>query len=1114
MLLIGIIFNNQKVISFIMNTLPGRKKILVYLHGIGEHSGNRIYPFSFCQEEIAQNVELSQNRVSKLLLEMKENGLIESKSKRVKGALNKRYIYILTSEGEKKAEKIKRDIGEENIHVKTESAVTEIKLKDIGNYVQGSNSYLFALNNLDPNGILDLTDIGDEETFLNREEKIELLRRYIRKRKDRSYNTLLIKGCAGVGKTRLVKEFKKELRDEDIDFYEGRGSYDSFQPFFPFRKIFSDILEERLETAEGVDWKNEFEDLDISSESFFNRTKSLLEHLSSEGPLIIFVDNLQWIDSISLRFLEYLTHELDENRVCIVVAYRDEEMDNPFSGKSIEGLVDSNDSKTVEVKPFDWINTRKLLITTIGRNDILDEFVDMIYDQTDGIPLFIKALTDEMLKENTIQPLKEKYPKTSEKMKLPDKVKELYDLKFRDLNQKEKEILQLCSCMEDSFLEDLVISSSSCEKDETKKIIDNLKRAKFLKDASKGKLRFTYEMTRFATYKGLSRSRKKSLHKIIADNLKKIDEEKGVDYHLRLGKHLEKIERYNEAARSYLKGGNKAKEIYENEKALLLYERALKVLKEHPVKGIDESKIHEYLAEIFKRKKDHRRALDHLKEAKRITKDEKSLLCLNRKIAGCLRETNQYDDASEYIEKGEEMLSKMKELSFEDEKERCKLLKEKGMVCLRKNEFEDCQNIFQEMKELSDKIDSKEDKAEAIHYLGTLAYYRSDFDQAKKYLQRSIEIRKKTDDLKGLAKSYNNLGVVFRNLQKPYRALEFYEKSNEVKKELGSKEGGLSALENIGIIYYDIGELDKSIEYYQKCLKIEKEIEDEHGMAATLDNIGVSYFGKGEFDKALEYHEQSLELKKRLEDRSGISFSLYNMGLAYRGKSEFEKALDFLEESLEIRRELEDKLNIGYSKLWIGVVYLDVKNLDKADEYLKNALDIFKETKSDHGMGITLVYLGRLNVLRNSLEEAKRYLEHSEKIKSKLEEEGFKLILDRHFAEFYLKKNRLEKSRAHCQESLKRAKKTDMKNQIGKCRKVLGKIYCEIELFDRGEKEFQKAMKIFNETGDKKNKAEVMFEWGTRLIEQGEEEKGDEKRSEALKLFEESKIDISSYEPQ
>ncbi|MFW5952982.1 MAG: ATP-binding protein, partial [Candidatus Natronoplasma sp.] len=589
-----------------MNALPGRKKILIYLHDMDEESGDQIYPFSFCQESIAQNVELSQNRVSKLLVEMKENGLIEKKSKRVKGAPNKRYVYLLTSEGEKKAEKIKRDVGEENIHVKTESAVTEIKLKDIENYVQGSNSYLFALNNLDPNGVLDLTDIGEEDVFLDREEEIELLKGFIGK--DRSYNTLLIKGFAGVGKTRLVKELEKELRDEDIDFYEGRGDHNSFQPFFPFRKIFSDILEEKPEIAEEVDWKNEFEELEISSESFFNRTKSLLEHLSSEGPLIIFVDDLQWVDPVSLRFLGYLTHGLDENRVWIIGAYRDEETDNPFSDKSIEGIVESDDSKTIEVKPFDWIETRKLLTTSIGRNDIPGEFVDMVYDQTDGVPLFIEALTEEMIKEEKLQPLKEKYPETADEVKLPEKVKELYDLKFRDLNQEEKKVLQLCSCMEDGFLEDLVIRTSPYGKDETKKIIENLKRAKFLEDTSKDKLGFTYEMTRFAANKTLSRSRKKNLHEKLVENLRKIDEKKGVDYHLRLGKHLEKIERYNEAARSYLKGGNKAEEIYENEKAVLLYERALKVLEEHPVKGIDESKVHEHLADVFKRKEDLRKA--------------------------------------------------------------------------------------------------------------------------------------------------------------------------------------------------------------------------------------------------------------------------------------------------------------------------------------------------------------------------------------------------------------------------------------------------------------------------------------------------------------------------
>jgi len=59
--------------------------------------------------------------------------------------------------------------------------------------------------------------------------------------------------------------------------------------------------------------------------------------------------------------------------------------------------------------------------------------------------------------------------------------------------------------------------------------------------------------------------------------------------------------------------------------------------------------------------------------------------------------------------------------------------------------------------------------------------------------------------------------------------------------------------------------------------------------------------------------------------------------------------------------------------------------------------------------------------------------------------------------------------------------------------------------------ELQKALNIFDETGDKKNKAEVLLEWGNRLIENGEEERGAEKKSEALELFEECNVDISSF---
>lgn len=1104
-----------------MNSLPGRKKILLYLYDTDEDIENQVYPFSYCQDGIAQNVELSQNRVSKLLVELEENEMIYKESRRVQGTSQKRYVYFLTEKGKKSAKNFKQDIGEKNLRLKTENSVDDIKLSDIEEYIQGPNSYLFALNNLD-DGVLDLTEIGDEDVFIDRKEEMENLKKFIEEKGEGTSNILLIRGCIGIGKTRLIKEFK-HTKNENFEFYEGEGHLERTKSFFPFREIFSELLKKKQDIEEDdyflelldpkvEDWKENFKEANISKESLFDTIKSLLERFSSERPIIILLDNLQWLDSLSTRSLKYIADELEQDQLYIIGACRKEKIINPASADPLEEVVQSGNSKTIELKPFDWKNTKKLLISKIGRNDIPGEFVDTIYECTQGNPLFIDAVTDELLKQGAVQPLKHRYIETSDEIELPEKVKEIYDTTFKNLKKDEKKILQICSCMDYESPEDMIfIALKNKEYDEIKETVENLKKYNLLVNKSEDRLDFNCEMTRFTVYENLSKSRKKNLHGNLAESLEKFDEDDIENYHLKKGRHLKRTDKFKDAVESYIEGAKKAEELYENEKAINLFEKTLTVLDEHPIPGKDKSKVHEKIADVLIVVEDYREAIDHLKKARKETENERRVLRLNKKIARCLRNISQYENALEYIEEGKEILSELQQLSKEDQKEKCQLLKEKGMVCLRKNEFEECQNFFQEMREISDNIGSKEDKAEAIHYLGTIAYYKSNFDEAKEYLQRSIEIRKETDDLSGLAKSYNNLGVVYRNIQKLHKALEFYKKVNEIKKEIGSREGSPSALDNIGIIYYDLGKLDEAIKYHQKSLEIEREIGDEHGISASLDNIGVSYFGKGEFDKALEYHERSLELKKKLEDRSGISYSLYNMGLAFRGKGEFERALDLLRESLDIRKELEDKLNIGYSNLWIGIVHLDMRELDRSTEFLKNALDVFKEAKSDHGMGMSLTYLGKLKILQNSIKEAEKYLEHSEKIKSKLEEQGYKLIVDRHLAEFYLKKNRLEKSLAHCQEALRRAKRSDMLNQLGKCRKVLGKIYCEKKVLHKGQSEFQKSLEIFDDTGDKKNKAEVLLEWGNTLLENGEKEKGEKKRSEASELFEECGIDISSY---
>jgi len=519
-----------------MDDLPGRKKILLHLVVKEKVKQDNPCSFSYCQEGIAEAVGLSQNRVSKLLEDMKDKGIVEEDFGDVKGSPHRRKIYYLSEKGISEAEKLKESLEEEIIKIKTESGVSKIELKEIGKYVTGSRLFLFAVNHMDPDSFLDLTDIGEKDT-------------------------------------------DKGISSQEIEDFRSKN-YASF-----------------------------------------------------------------------------------------------------------------------DAESFDWKDTRKIIMKKTGRVEIPDESVDLILDITDGTPLFITTLLNEMIEKGILDPLRLIFPKSIEELPLPKKIESIYRPKYQESSDKGKEILEFCSCMRKDVPFDLIENAIDLKK----KDIDEVTDVGLLTKNSQGELSFPHNMIKFTVYKTIPSDKKKELHNMIAEELKSADTEDEESY-FSIGEHYENAGVSDKACKFYLKAAQKAKDRYDNEDALKAFDHLLELDEKSEVENIDKSDILENIVDLQIREKDFKKALDSLDNIKAKSERFEDLIRLDRKRATCMRKMRDYEEALDLVEKRLNDLSQRDGLSFDLEREKCRLFKEKGMVHLRKNDYDESQKIFLELKRLSKKI--------------------------------------------------------------------------------------------------------------------------------------------------------------------------------------------------------------------------------------------------------------------------------------------------------------------------------------------------------------------------------------------------------------------------
>ncbi|MEF8873309.1 MAG: tetratricopeptide repeat protein [Candidatus Thermoplasmatota archaeon] len=1114
----------------------GREKILLHLHDveknyIDDKSSFSYFPFVLCQEGISYVVEISRNRVSKILKELENKKSVRKESKRVLKGEQKRFVYFLTEKGEEKVEEIKEEIGAKKISVRTEEGVFKTELSDIDEYLEGAGNLVFALNNLDKSGELDLQEMGNSEYFVNREEEKELLKEkidLIKKGKNEEENFLLLTGPAGVGKTRLVEEIRSQTEKDQIAFLEGKCYQDNIEPYGPLYRGVSTYFEgsKELESEESkiLDLLDARSGKGQDNETKTSREKSMFFHDIAEGlktlsdkiPMVFFFDDLRWADKTTLELFLHLAENLEGGSIQFIGAYRGEEIESEEKIEILDGLKDTERCTVKELKPFDWKDTRNLVSERIGRKMVPDDFIDICHHISDGLPLFIEAYLDEILRTGALDPIAGRYPTSEEKIDFPSRIMDLYHQKLEPLDEEEREILDICSCFKKEIPMDLIVELTGDGEEDVKTRIEELEEADLLEMDLNMDVNFSHDLMRMAVNKDMEGERKQDIHRKIADTLVEFFEDGLEGHYSELGRHHEEGEMYDQAVKYYKKAAEKAEESYANEKALQLYKKLLRVQEEVPDVGLSRSHLFEKLGDLEKRMGELKKGEKYLRKALEEAESWRETQRLKRKVSECLRKRGEYDQAIEFMN---DSLSIIKENAAGEDlkRERSKTLKEKGIIKMRKNEFDSSEQIFKEIKESCEECDTDEMgtereeieavRGEALHYLGSIEYYRSDFEKAERYLQEAIEVRKKVGDLFGLADSNNNLGVIYRHKQEYDSALRYFKEANSWKKEAGMKEGDPGALDNIGIIYYDKGELDKALEYHKKCLYIEKKMGDKNGIAATFDNIGIILFEKGKLDESIDNFKRSLQLKNELEDKNGLALSHYNLARSYKEKGELNRAIDHLEDSLEIRKDKGLKQQEGESELEMGIIYVEKGGLEKAVERLNRALDIFKEIGNEYGMGMTLSHLGKLHLLKGKMKKAKLYLNHSKNIGFGFEDIKYSIINNRHLAELYLEDGDSEKAHEYIQEGLEESLEMGAKNQIGKCRHVKGNIYYKNDHWYQADKGYRRALDIFEEVGNDKEKAKVLFDWSLMLKKIGEKEDAANNLERAIELFESCRME-------
>lgn len=307
-------------------------------------------------------------------------------------------------------------------------------------------------------------EFAQTSPFVEREEEIARLEAHLRGAMNGSGRIVLICGEAGYGKTTLMTAFARHALDRYPDLIAAGGNCESFvgvnTPYLPFRdtlaqltcevetpgqsflfsrdqarrlwalfphavetlidhgpnlidaflsttrlqqrvmshSIAADLFQKKLDTLAGESTQPR----KVSQHRLFEEFIQLLRMLAQRQPLLILLDDLQWIDPASAALLSYMVRRLAGSRILLLGSYRSSEVE----------ASDYSDLKEEENEPHSLVPLLQELKRRFGDFEIdLDQttlqkgraFVDALLDSEPNV--LAESFRAELLQRTLGHPL-------------------------------------------------------------------------------------------------------------------------------------------------------------------------------------------------------------------------------------------------------------------------------------------------------------------------------------------------------------------------------------------------------------------------------------------------------------------------------------------------------------------------------------------------------------------------------------------------------------------------------------------------------------------------------------------------------------------------------------
>lgn len=753
--------------------------------------------------------------------------------------------------------------------------------------------------------------------FYGREEELLILKdNYNRFLKSNKGKSIMIIGEAGIGKTKLKDRFLDSINKERVYILEAH-CYQAEKNYIlkPWNIIFSKLS--NIIDKENIDipvlWKNILSHVfpvfnvddkyinmsfmenvgSLKYQAIEDIILSLLKKISINKKIVLILEDLQWMDEISLSLLNRLILGEEQNNIIFISTIR-----NVYEYKIdefISHIGKYNKIQKINLNRFEKKEVEEFSKLFLPQYEINKELNEKIYKESEGNTFFIVEILNTLREKGSVE-------------LLSSKIQDILKSRFIDISQEGKKLLNIACIFFDEFTIDILKEISGKDELDIMDIIEELENKFIIKeinDAYEIKFKFTHQKLREYIYINQSNARRRILHNKIALILEKSLKDNITDSLI-----------YSKLIYHFSNSGNKIKTLEYNIKNIKLYLDFTHEL--FPIVSKNDINLNSHYisdSEIEKNFKEIQCLLDNIDydESKQI---KKIYISFYHMKARYLIRKGDYEQGIECAKKVIE-----KSVEIKDFRYTLKGYKQIIYYCIQVHDVNAMEIYIDKSISIAKENNIEYEIGILFRLKGLNKIMFCEYEKAKEYLDKSISIfesiSKSSDSyFLNIAAAYNYIGEIKRKQKEFESAIHYYNKAIDICQNKKIITGLSLFNTNAGQAAFEIGDIEKAKDYFKKSIDMYGSMDSLWGRAISNGYMSLICIN--------EDPKESLDYLKKSDEYSNRIKSPYEQGIVYRVKA-------------HIKKEMNCNKNIHK-------VFFDYLNLS-LDEYCNKGVELLNNIK-------------------------------------------------------------------------------------------------------------------------------------------------------------------------